>query len=189
MYDWIFKLKSYIEKELDTWFFNHPASDTELDRLEDYLQLKLPVSYREFLKICNGTDFSSPELFSTEEISNFHKEWGFKPWTGKLEFNYEEGQMKNYYSDKPLHFLVFARMDSLNYCFDTRELINGEYPICVFEPENKLKETLRVYSNSFDRFVLNEVKELSDWWEMPESWHEKNDFLEKIDTLSRMGNS
>lgn len=183
MYSWIYKLKRYIENNLDQDFFNHPATESELCKLEDFLKVKLPDSYKAFLKICNGTKLSSMKVFSINEIINFHQEFGFEPFEGTLEFCKKNLEIKDYYSNKPMHFLVFARMDSLNYCFDTRELIKQEYPICVYEFENQLDETLKVYSKGFDRFILSEIKALSDWWEMPDSWYEKESFFERIESL------
>lgn len=189
MYDWIYKLRPFIEKEISKEFYQYPATTNELDALEKILEIELPKSYRGFFKICGGAKLSSLALFSVIQVLDFTKEWGFKPWSGKIELDYKKGQVKDYYSNKPLHLLVFARMDSLNYCFDTSQLIDGEYNICVYEAENEIEETLRVYSKSFDRFIQDEIKELSDWWEMPESWYTKEDFLEKIDTLGRLRNS
>lgn len=183
MFKWIYKLQKQIENELDEHFFDHPAKEEQISELENKLQIKLPESFKSFLLICNGTLLSSTEIFSTDKILEFTDEWGFWPWNGKIEYDYDEENVKDYYSDKPMHFLVFARMDALNYCFDTRELINGEYPVCVYEPENEEVQNLKVYSSSFDKFLKQEIVQLSDWWELPDEWFEAKSFEEKIACL------
>ncbi len=188
MYNWIHKLRPFIEKEISKEFFMYPATENELCALEKVLEVKLPVSYKDFLRICNGSYISFLQLFSVVEVLDFAKEHGFEPWSGKLEFAPKTNQVATD-EGRPLHLLVFAQMDSLNYCFDTRTIIDGEYDICVYEANNTLEETLRVYSKSFYRFILDEIKEQTDWWEMPKSWYSKSDFFEKIDAVCRMGNS
>lgn len=183
MYNWLYKLRKHIEEELDEHFFNHPAKENQILELEEKLSIKLPESFKSFQLICDGNFLSSTEIFSINKLTEFTNEWGFWPWKGKIEYDYEEGQSKDYYSDKPMHFLVFARMDALNYCFDTRKLINGEYPICVYEPENEEDENLKIYSTSFEKFIKQEIVEISDWWELPDEWFKAKSFDEKIACL------
>jgi hypothetical protein len=49
-----------------------PADDEELDQLEKLLKLKLPSSYRQFLKKFGGGDFGSTVVFCTSADSDWY---------------------------------------------------------------------------------------------------------------------
>lgn len=182
MYELFDKLKPYFKEEFEDDFFSSPASLADVEKIENTIGIKLPESYKQFLLKFNDFAIDSLDLFTTNKLLSFVNEWGFKKWEGELEFDYEEGQMKEYYSDKPLHLLVFAH-NSTCYCFDTGTMLNNEYKICTYDPESETEKTLKPKYDSFYDFILEKSDYLLDDIEMPDSWFSDDSFLDRLKAL------
>ncbi|MCR5600012.1 MAG: SMI1/KNR4 family protein [Ruminococcus sp.] len=66
-----------ITKKLESikkYEFNPPATNVEIDALEEHLKYTLPEEYKDFLKFSNGMTLNgfTAEFFSTKEVIDFY---------------------------------------------------------------------------------------------------------------------
>lgn len=155
-FGWFTKL----EQDTNCLELNAPVATPELlTRAEAFIGVPLPESYKAFLQVYDGGDIVTSFLFSLQQLLQGVQVLGFKPYAGEIErVGNDYGII---YRAKPAHLLPFAQYSYSAdlYCFDTRELIAGEYPICVFDHEVvELESLLRVRYPSFYTFLLDKSR-------------------------------
>lgn len=160
-----------------------PATDAELQLLEEETGLRLSPAHRAFLSLCNGAKSwgAHGQIYSTQDILQAYREWGFAPWSGQVQLL--GPAESHYYSQRPAHFLMVAQhpLGADCYCLDTRPGA-GEWPVCRYDAENTLEQNLRPRFADFESFLLSELETVLEetedealledelLWERVENW-------------------
>lgn len=179
---------SDLENDTNCLELNAPVATPELlAAAEKHIGIPLPESYKAFLQTYDGGDIVTAHLFSLQQLLQGVQVLGFTPYAGEIE---RVGNAYGIiYRAKPAHLLPFAQYSYSAdlYCFDTRELIDGEYPICVFDHEvAELETLLRVRYPSFYTFLLERSLFLVDDLEyfMDEGAADPDEDLDRADAVA-----
>ncbi len=146
-----------------------PATEQEINDLEAYLQVPLPPSFKEFLRISNGIKeyHIYGTIFSIEQIKKSVKKWSFSPWTGQLEAVDPNNELGHFYSYRPKHFLLFSSFypGGDGYCMNTNPEGGEEYKIYHYDIEfvevDQLEEFIKqVKFVSFEEMLSQPLLEI-----------------------------
>lgn len=157
MYEWLRELSQVAKNEYFLNLAKQGASDEDLAFVETTLGIKLPESYKAFLKIWNGGEILGSRIFSVDEILDYAQEWGFQPFNVELDITDE--RQRHYYSAKPAHHLIFRSFDfsPIVFCFDVSENQEKDYAICQYEEEAGLVRNLQPIFSNFEIMLMHDI--------------------------------
>lgn len=156
-YDWLVELTRDVRNKYYLDLSPKGVSEEEIEHLESELGIKLPNSYRDFLKIWNGGEIRTSRVLSIEELLDYAKEWGFKKFDKKIKI--ADKRQRHYYSSRPAHQLIFRtfELSPVVFCLDTRCRQNEEYFIAQYDAEKGLEKHLKPIFPSFESMLIEEI--------------------------------
>lgn len=144
-YDEIRQIIEEAEDDVDFAEFGNGISDEWIVKAEERLNIKLPFSYKWWLRNYGGGEIYGNEIYSIYEM-DFDTVVG-----GDIVYMHELNQKSNEYSE---NVLVICEMEDAVYCFDISEHTDGdEYPIYEYY-------TGELYADNFIEFLKKFILEL-----------------------------
>ena len=158
-YDWLVALTQDVQNKYYLDLSPKGASQEEIEQLEAELGVKLPDSYREFLKIWNGGELRTSRILSVEELLDYAKEWGFTKFDTEIKI--ADKRQRHYYASRPAHHLIFRtfELSPVVFCLDTRDQQGGENFIAQYDAEEDLEGHLKPIFPSFESMLIKEILE------------------------------
>jgi hypothetical protein len=156
-YDWLIALTQDVRNKYYLDLSPKGASQKEIAHLETELGVKLPDSYREFLKIWNGGEIRTSRILSVDELLDYAKEWGFEKFDTKIKI--ADKRQRHYYASRPAHQLIFRtfELSPVVFCLDTRYEQAGEYFIAQYDADENLEGHLKPIFPSFESMLIEEI--------------------------------
>ncbi|WP_404978179.1 SMI1/KNR4 family protein [Bacillus paralicheniformis] len=132
--------------------FSGGISIEKINEIQKSLNVKLPESYKWFLK-----NFGSGGIFGVEIL-------GYD-----LEGAYVVEQTEDYRKcyNLPGGIVVIEYVDEFSYCLDTNKMEDGECPVIVWANNAGYGD---VVANNFLEFFMEDLKESKENWEEDEEW-------------------
>ncbi|MGG3571862.1 SMI1/KNR4 family protein [Bacillus gobiensis] len=155
MFDYV-KVEDLINNNKERGIFTGGTSDKNIDEIEDSLNVKLPESYKWFLRkygaggmfgvLILGYNFDSASVVKRTE--DYRRDYGL---TDGL--------------------VVIEDIDIYSYCLDTNEMTNGECPVIVWD---NLGGFENIEAESFIEFLYNRLQDKKENWEEDEDWDDED---------------
>ncbi|MCY8755623.1 SMI1/KNR4 family protein [Bacillus haynesii] len=145
----------FINKYATSSDFTGGISIEKINEIQENLNVKLPESYKWFLK-----NYGSGRIFGVEIL-------GYD-----LEGAYVVEQSENYrkYYYLPDGIVVIEYVDEFSYCLDTNKMEDGECPVIVWANDAGYGD---VVANNFLEFFMEVLKESKENWEEDEEWDDE----------------
>ncbi|MCC7526959.1 MAG: SMI1/KNR4 family protein [Candidatus Melainabacteria bacterium] len=129
------------------------ASAEDIEQLEQTLTIKLPESYKAFLRIFDGGQFNFARMHCITEKG--------AGWHDLLQ------QLENFFTYHPIlgvrALLPFASSYGGDvYCFDLAKMKNGECPVLEFDHEDSDNQELRLVGNDFAAWIANSYSDFDE---------------------------
>ena len=130
MQERIEKIKNIAEDWMQS-DFHSPATDSEISEFEEKMKVKIPESYKEFLRCSNGAELFGGDafLFSVNASDEC-----------KINYDFSEGKV-------PKELLIIGFYNSCHICYDARY---GSFFFYEYEDYDSIKEECLEFSDFYE---------------------------------------
>ncbi|ASB90059.1 SMI1/KNR4 family protein [Bacillus sonorensis] len=149
------QVEQFIKENVEDDDFTGRISIEKINEIQESLNVKLPESYKWFLKNYGAGGIYGVDILGHGKVS---------PRVVTVTENY-----RNHYGLID-GIVVIEYVDEFSYCLDTNKMEGGECPVILWENQEDYGRTV---ADNFLYFFMEELEESKENWEEDEDWEDE----------------